>query len=300
MGKLGLSTGVPISLTGGGRPHHLSTILPPRLDDRSGRLAVTRASSTPKIALLTFPAPGPMLTHLTTRRMVMKRQDDSQSSGRLGVTQPPVRSPVHPFTRSPVHPFTRSPVHPFTRSPVHPFTRSPVHPFTRSPVHPFTPFTRSPVHPFTRSPVHPFTRSPVHPSPAHPFTRSPASRLVNRTAAEYAAPVLIAAPSIGVAHTSHASLSATADHVGRRLHQSTEPALPATPARALSSPSVTAFLAFPVNAAPRSCKRRACLEAVVSRYPIDRMTLSFHNSLAAFPVHRRCKLILKEPHARAA
>ena len=244
MGKLGLSTGVPISLTGGGRPHHLSTILPPRLDDRSGRLAVTRASSTPKIALLTFPAPGPMLTHLTTRRMVMKRQDDSQSSGRLGVTQPPVRSPVHPFTRSPVHPFTRS--------------------------------------------------------PAHPLTRSPASRLVNRTAAEYAAPVLIAAPSIGVAHTSHASLSATADHVGRRLHQSTEPALPATPARALSSPSVTAFLAFPVNAAPRSCKRRACLGAVVSRYPIDRMTLSCTTTLPLFPVHRRCKLILKEPHARAA
>ena len=96
------------------------------------------------------------------------------------------------------------------------------------------------------------TQQPVY-SPPPP----PASRPANRAAAECAAPVLTAAPSIGVAHTRHASLSGTADHVGRSLHQSTEPALPATPARApsYSSPSVTAFpcgvtIAAPPAAAP--------------------------------------------------
>ena len=94
---------------------------------------------------------------------------------------------------------------------------------------------------------------------------SPASRPANRTAAECAAPVLTAAPSIGLVQTRHPSLSGTADHVGRnasarltanrvgrKLRQSTEPALPPTPARAPSSPSVTAFPCGVTIAAPEA------------------------------------------------
>ena len=58
--------------------------------------------------------------------------------------------------------------------------------------------------------------------PDYPTTRLPraASRSADRAAADLAAPVLTAAPSIRVAHSRHASVRPAADPVGRHFHQS--------------------------------------------------------------------------------
>ena len=121
-----------------------------------------------------------------------------------------------------------------------------------------------------------------------PLTRSPASRPANRTAAECAAPVLSAATAIRVAHTRYTSVRLTADEVGRKLHRST-PACVATLAG-------TSIQTTDTSVPDQSCRRRMRASRGTGWSDGQATVLSGH----PIAQKRRCKMILKEPYARAA
>ena len=166
-----------------------------------------------------------------------------------------------------------------------------------------------------------------------------------------AAPVLTAAPLIGVAHTRHTSVRPTADEVGRKLHQSTPEGVASTHTQGRGTPVPWRYkgsrcLMYPLQrtgrALPAQCPGRVLLVRIPFgqapflhplRGPVAAVRRDRRFSLGcirrfrlrarvgftmaappeAAPVlvrgllryygpvaHRRCKMILKEPHARAA
>ncbi len=147
----------------------------------------------------------------------------------------------------------------------------------------------------------------------HSLTHSLASRPANRATAVRSAPVLSAAPSIGVAHSRHASARLAADRVGRSLHQSTERALPATQLRVSSSPPSSIHhrracfglpttrpaapsARTPVNASP-SLLRAAAHDSAPPPWAASPSTYdsSIHHTLPVFAGAQEARMILKEP-----
>ena len=135
-----------------------------------------------------------------------------------------------------------------------------------------------------------YTRPRMGTDSIQPSRRLPTSRSANR-----AAPVLSAAPSIRVAHSRHASVRPTAefvgrngsarltaDKVGRNLHRCTA--------------AGTSIQTSDTSVPDQSC-RRQMRASRGSGWSDGRASVLSGHPIAQ---ERGCKMILKEPHARAA